>query len=260
MVPCRRAGVKPATESGVRHEMEAQGIRWPTLSVPLSKDELAAKWPAVLEQATKPLGEETRGVAAAHGAAAEWARKSPPPAAANRSRATGASPGRLVAGNRPAGPAILQCRTSGDRAPSMPSPLLDAASRATGLSSIQCLARCLALRRDHFVTSSLHPRAQARDTPGPSRSELSFHGRPGVVRSTGALPQLRQREPRDCEVLLEMRQEFDARLPVLRERLPQRRSLLRGVRSGACIRERRGSGRADACPGRRATARVGALR
>jgi hypothetical protein len=42
------------------------------------------------------------------------------------------SPGRLVVGNRPSGPAILRCRTSGNGFPSVPSPLNDAASRATG--------------------------------------------------------------------------------------------------------------------------------
>ena len=42
------------------------------------------------------------------------------------------SPGRLVVGNPPTGPAILRCRTSGDRVPSVPSPLVVAATRATG--------------------------------------------------------------------------------------------------------------------------------
>src|SRR5215211_6833047 len=42
------------------------------------------------------------------------------------------SPDRLVVGNRPTGPAILRCRTSDDRVSSVPSPLLVAASRATG--------------------------------------------------------------------------------------------------------------------------------
>ena len=42
------------------------------------------------------------------------------------------SPGRLVVGNPPTGPAILRCRTFGDRVPSVPSPLLVAATRATG--------------------------------------------------------------------------------------------------------------------------------
>jgi hypothetical protein len=37
-----------------------------------------------------------------------------------------------VVGNRPSGPAILGCRTSGDGVPSVPSPLNDAASEATG--------------------------------------------------------------------------------------------------------------------------------
>jgi hypothetical protein len=41
--------------------------------------------------ATKPLGEETRDLAAARRAAAECAGKSPPPATAKRARATGAN-------------------------------------------------------------------------------------------------------------------------------------------------------------------------
>jgi hypothetical protein len=101
------------------------------------------------------------------------------------------SPGRLVVGNPPTGPAILRCRTFGDRIPSVPSPLLVAATRATGPAR-ERRAQLLIRQRERVRCSCSHlccsrgftrppgPRLAALPENRPRRNQVAPVCRPPV--------------------------------------------------------------------------------